>query len=591
MRAWSGVFGVLSLVVIAYGQAFIHQKIGENYTQIGLGLLTESGLPFWSAEAIAGNIDIFRITGNNNFTASRLGNNRVADPIAYHPIAGLMWEGSGTALGIGNTDVFVEATNLSQSVLGSGRVAFGFGFTSSGQPVWYGSGSANGNQLDIFIGSTNLTASVLGSGRDAVPASLNTNDFLLWDGAGTTLGVNRDVFRTNLATQAHTNLSQSVLGNNRYAIAVRLNATNDAVWYGSGSANGDYNDVFFNTTNISFPQIGGGNITNPRDAVAFDVSGNNVLWQGRSAATGQLFDTFATTISGGTQNLSQPVLGSGRDSLPIDIEGASVLWAGIGANTNNFDVFVSRPSVTRNISQQQFGGGTTVGIREGYGLGVFANGNAFWSGKHSSTGNRLHLFHYRWDTNNSTNLVQEAVNRPVDAIYLAHNSAEQVLWAVQSADGTRYEVYLSTPNVPTRLQGTVNIPGFVGNPSQIVLTIQQFDPYTGAVAATHTGNLGSGYSYSIAVTPGLYDGLRITAPRCLARAVPGLRRLLGTTTLDLNLVLGDVNGDNVINDADLLEVLFAFGQSTAAPADLNGDGVVNDADLLIVLFGFGQQGD
>lgn len=204
-------FGVLSLVVIAYGQAFIHQKIGENYTQIGLGLLTESGLPFWSAEAIAGNIDIFRITGNNNFTASRLGNNRVADPIAYHPIAGLMWEGSGTALGIGNTDVFVEATNLSQSVLGSGRVAFGFGFTSSGQPVWYGSGSANGNQLDIFIGSTNLTASVLGSGRDAVPASLNTNDFLLWDGAGTTLGVNRDVFRTNLATQAHTNLSQSVL--------------------------------------------------------------------------------------------------------------------------------------------------------------------------------------------------------------------------------------------------------------------------------------------------------------------------------------------------------------------------------------------
>lgn len=124
-----------------------------------------------------------------------------------------------------------------------------------------------------------------------------------------------------------------------------------------------------------------------------------------------------------------------------------------------------------------------------------------------------------------------------------------------------------------------------------MLTIQQFDPYTGAVAATHTGNLGSGYSYSIAVTPGLYDGLRITAPRCLARAVPGLRRLLGTTTLDLNLVLGDVNGDNVINDADLLEVLFAFGQSTAAPADLNGDGVVNDADLLIVLFGFGQQGD
>jgi hypothetical protein len=52
-----------------------------------------------------------------------------------------------------------------------------------------------------------------------------------------------------------------------------------------------------------------------------------------------------------------------------------------------------------------------------------------------------------------------------------------------------------------------------------------------------------------------------------------------------------VNGDNIIDDADLLEVLFNFGNSTTAPADLNGDGIVDDADLLIVLFNFGAQGD
>ncbi len=52
---------------------------------------------------------------------------------------------------------------------------------------------------------------------------------------------------------------------------------------------------------------------------------------------------------------------------------------------------------------------------------------------------------------------------------------------------------------------------------------------------------------------------------------------------------GDVNGDGCIDDADLLSVLFAFGQTgSGIPEDVNRDGVVDDADLLIVLFAFGQ---
>jgi hypothetical protein len=52
---------------------------------------------------------------------------------------------------------------------------------------------------------------------------------------------------------------------------------------------------------------------------------------------------------------------------------------------------------------------------------------------------------------------------------------------------------------------------------------------------------------------------------------------------------GDVNGDGCVDDADLLAVLFAFGQTgSGLPEDVNGDGVVDDADLLIVLFNFGQ---
>lgn len=50
---------------------------------------------------------------------------------------------------------------------------------------------------------------------------------------------------------------------------------------------------------------------------------------------------------------------------------------------------------------------------------------------------------------------------------------------------------------------------------------------------------------------------------------------------------GDVNCDGCVDDADLLQVLFAFGGSDAE-SDVNNDGVVDDADLLIVLFNFGS---
>ncbi|GBC91582.1 hypothetical protein HRbin15_00036 [bacterium HR15] len=51
---------------------------------------------------------------------------------------------------------------------------------------------------------------------------------------------------------------------------------------------------------------------------------------------------------------------------------------------------------------------------------------------------------------------------------------------------------------------------------------------------------------------------------------------------------GDVDNDGCVDDADLLQVLFAFGASGPNDADVSCDGVVNDADLLIVLFHFGN---
>lgn len=53
---------------------------------------------------------------------------------------------------------------------------------------------------------------------------------------------------------------------------------------------------------------------------------------------------------------------------------------------------------------------------------------------------------------------------------------------------------------------------------------------------------------------------------------------------------GDVNGDNLVNFADLNAVLSEFGQTGApgfSPSDLNNDGAVNFADLNAVLSAFG----
>ena len=55
----------------------------------------------------------------------------------------------------------------------------------------------------------------------------------------------------------------------------------------------------------------------------------------------------------------------------------------------------------------------------------------------------------------------------------------------------------------------------------------------------------------------------------------------------IEINLADVNGDECVDDSDLLAVLVAFG-GQGGPEDVNWDGVVDDADLLEVLFNFGS---
>ncbi|MCS7300095.1 MAG: hypothetical protein NZ556_00875, partial [Fimbriimonadales bacterium] len=98
---------------------------------------------------------------------------------------------------------------------------------------------------------------------------------------------------------------------------------------------------------------------------------------------------------------------------------------------------------------------------------------------------------------------------------------------------------------------------------------------------------------SLVADPGFYNPVwrvRVKPRGALSQTFTNVL-LPGGDTLDpylrMNLVLGDVDENDCIDDADLLAVLFNFGATGDNPADLNLDGVVDDADLLIVLFNFG----
>jgi hypothetical protein len=71
--------------------------------------------------------------------------------------------------------------------------------------------------------------------------------------------------------------------------------------------------------------------------------------------------------------------------------------------------------------------------------------------------------------------------------------------------------------------------------------------------------------------------------------------LQNNNQVNIDLTYGDTNNDNIIDDSDLLNILFAFGQTSDwrnnPRVDLNFNGTVDDNDQEIVLRNFGSRGD
>jgi hypothetical protein len=151
---------------------------------------------------------------------------------------------------------------------------------------------------------------------------------------------------------------------------------------------------------------------------------------------------------------------------------------------------------------------------------------------------------------------------------------------------------------------TVEVIFYLPGTKQRVARFSMPAPNTPGTFTIDTPNVAAG-TYDVVVRP-IYSSITVSincpTDLCVTGfTIPPDRHWLGVRIPNVNvsgtvnlgsitLPNGDANGDLVVDDADLLVVLFEFGGDNAA-ADLNQDGTVDDADLLIVLFNFGIQGE
>lgn len=169
---------------------------------------------------------------------------------------------------------------------------------------------------------------------------------------------------------------------------------------------------------------------------------------------------------------------------------------------------------------------------------------------------------------------------PIDYIYITQTSGFYGSYAEVSTASHAWDTpgYIFGPYTLAQHPGNNNADGggyvsFFGieiDPSHCQLWVSDYirgDLYSVDLAsntATFRGSIEAGYKLGL--------GIAIRqAPTCTAHN-------------------GDVDSDGCVDDADLLAVLFAFGQSGSnlGRVDVNCDTVVDDADLLIVLFNFGR---
>jgi hypothetical protein len=153
------------------------------------------------------------------------------------------------------------------------------------------------------------------------------------------------------------------------------------------------------------------------------------------------------------------------------------------------------------------------------------------------------------------------------------------------------QVHLGTASVAT-VSGVVTLQHCLDRAQPITF---EFRPADGSNPLTRTTVLDADGAFFFNDIPlGAYH-LAIKGDRWLRRVIP-VNAGGDVSGVMAALLAGDINHDNVVDDADLELLRAAFGSRPGdpnwnPPADLNCDGVVDEADLLLLHSNFGQAGD
>lgn len=178
--------------------------------------------------------------------------------------------------------------------------------------------------------------------------------------------------------------------------------------------------------------------------------------------------------------------------------------------------------------------------------------------------------------------------------FYALRHAAPISGAAIGSDGTVYLVdgqarlYAFGP-LSGFLMGDAGLEGWEGDYAGLPVTVQFYQD--GELKYEMQATLDSEGRFTLENTPvGVHD-VKVRVHRSLTKTVPEVH-LETDRTPEIRVMLGngDLNSDNVVDDADLLMVLMLYGEYNL-DYDLTGDGYVDDAELLIVLFNFGATGE
>lgn len=141
----------------------------------------------------------------------------------------------------------------------------------------------------------------------------------------------------------------------------------------------------------------------------------------------------------------------------------------------------------------------------------------------------------------------------------------------------------------SRLYGAVSV-NDVSAYDDLRVTFEGRPPGTTNALWTMRTTLAADGSYTLDVPNGVYD---VAAKAAVSvREVAQSLNLNGPVVRNFVLANGDTNNDNIVDDADITNVILDYGrQPLVLSTDLDNDGDVTDADLTIVILGYAVEGD